>query len=66
MYDWKCFDLAETFLEKHPTLNNAANRQRLAQEIQETVDTFIQQSRPLLLRGHQHPARIGREPEGNG
>jgi hypothetical protein len=40
-FDSKCYDLAEHFLEDEPTLNNEDARNELAQEIQETVETWI-------------------------
>lgn len=40
-YDPKCYDLAKSFLSDEPTINNAANANRLAQEIQDTIENFI-------------------------
>lgn len=40
-FDSKCYDLAEHFLEDEPTLNNEDARNELAQEIQETVESWI-------------------------
>ncbi len=40
-YDTKCADLADAFLEDEPQLNTAANREELAIEIQQTIESYI-------------------------
>ncbi len=42
LYDIKCLDLAEAFLEDHSHLNTAANADELAGLIQKTIEDFIQ------------------------
>lgn len=41
LYDTKCYDLAEAFLEDTPHLNTEARRKALASDIQDAIDTFI-------------------------
>jgi len=40
-YDQKCYDLAESFLEDEPALNNEENRNELAESIQSAIEDFI-------------------------
>jgi len=40
-YDNRCYDLAETFLEDEPHLNNESRRAELAQCIQDAIENFI-------------------------
>lgn len=44
MYDTKCYDLAATFLEDNQSINTEANRKKLAQEIQDTIDNWIEEA----------------------
>lgn len=44
-FDWKCYDLADTFLGDEPELNTTLNRIALAQDIQATIESFIQFAR---------------------
>lgn len=44
-YDTKCYDLAEAFLEDEPALNNESHRKALAQEIQNAIESFIEDAR---------------------
>ena len=41
MYDVKCYRLACDFLEDHPEIDTNKNRQELAQEIQDSIETWI-------------------------
>lgn len=41
MFDPKCFDLAEAFLEDHPHLRNERRSNELAQIIQTAIDEYI-------------------------
>ena len=40
-YDQKCYDLAELFLSDSPKINNARRRDELAQDIQNTIEAYI-------------------------
>jgi hypothetical protein len=41
-FDTKCYDLAELFLEDHPMINNERRRKELAQDIQNTIEAYIE------------------------
>lgn len=41
MYDAKCYDLATAFLADKPQLDTEENREGLAQEIQDLLDSRI-------------------------
>lgn len=41
-YDPKCYDLAEMFLEDSPKLDNERNVHRLAQVIQDAIESEIE------------------------
>lgn len=40
-YDPKCYELAEAFLEDEPAFNLKANKEELAQEIQTTIENWL-------------------------
>lgn len=46
-YDVKCLDLATAFLADEPDLNTDLHRGRLAQEIQDCIENYIEYERPL-------------------
>ncbi len=41
-YDTKCFQLAAEFLDDHPAIRSIENVQILAQEIQTTIEEWIE------------------------
>ncbi len=41
-FDSQCFDLAELFLEDHPIINTERRRNELAQDIQNTIEAYIE------------------------
>lgn len=44
-YDSECFLLAGYFLKGEPSLDTRANREQLAQDIQDAVENFISEQR---------------------
>ena len=42
MFDPKCYDLAVEFLADQPSLDSEANRELLAQAIQDTIEGVIE------------------------
>jgi hypothetical protein len=47
-FDSKCYDLAEHFLTEEPGLNTEEMKDQLAQAIQETVESWINDERDKL------------------
>jgi hypothetical protein len=46
MFDTKCYQLAQDFLEDEPELNNKANAGKLAQVIQDAIEDWINGEKP--------------------
>lgn len=57
-YDSRCYDLAEAFLRDTPDINSIANRNKLAQHIQTTIEDWISYE--------EGPCENCGEPRGNG
>lgn len=43
-YDIKCFYLAVDFLDDHPAIQSDSNAKKLAQEIQTTIEEWIEEA----------------------
>ena len=48
LYDSQCFDLAEAFLRDEPDLYNERVLEELSWEIQQTIESFIEDARHQL------------------